>query len=185
MDKEQKKWIFILIILILILLNVAILINEIKLIAGDTKNESSNEVTTTNETNATKTEIEKHIEKQEENVRVQYYVANFLGFIENQDYEGAYNLLNEDFKKANFDSVEKFKDFCKIYPEKNTVCKYSGFDRIGASVYVITVTIQQLENTNFKTVQQNFVIRENDYNDFKVSLQMDYHYLDSEGNVIQ
>ncbi len=185
MDKEQKKWIFILIILILILLNVAILINEIKLIKGEKPEEVSNEVTTNTATNETKTDLEKHIEKQEENVRVQYYISQFLELIGNQDYEKAYSLLNEDFKNTNFNTIEKFKEFCKIYPEKDVVCKYSGFDRIGSSLYVMTVTINQLGDTGYKSVKQNFVIRENDYNDYKVSLQMDYSFVDSEGNVIQ
>ncbi len=174
MDKEQKKWMFILIILILLLLNLAVLINWIKLINGDKTATSSNNEVTTVATNETKNELEQHIEKQEENVRVQYYVANFLGLIEGQNYDEAYNRLNDDFKKTNFDTVEKFKEFCKIYPEKDGVCQYSDFDRIGSSLYVITVTIKQLDSTTYKPVKQTFVVRENAYNDYKISLQMDY-----------
>ena len=39
--------------------------------------------------------------------------------------------------------------------------------------------------TNEKVLKQTFVVRENDYNDYRISLQMDYSYVDSEGNVIQ
>ena len=101
MDKEQKKWIFILVILILGLLNLAILINEIKLIKGEDKSaEISNSVVTneTNELDERTAYIQKHVEEQEENVRVQYYIADFLGLIESQKYEEAYKLLNADFK---------------------------------------------------------------------------------------
>ncbi len=188
MDKEQKKWIFILIILILGLLNLAILINEIKLIKGEDKSaEVSNAVVTnaTNELDETTQYIQNHIKDQEENVRVQYYVADFLGLIESQKYDDAYKLLNEDFKKTNFDTVEKFIDFCKIYPTTDGVCKYSDFDRIGSSVYVITATVGKLNTTNEKMLKQTFVVRENDYNDYRISLQMDYSYVDSEGNVIK
>jgi len=188
MDKEQKKWIFILIILILVLLNVSILINEIKLIKGEDKSaEISNAVVTntTNEVDETTAYIQKHIEQQEENVRVQYYVGDFLGLIEGQKYEEAYKLLNEDFKKANFDTLEKFIDFCKIYPTNDGVCRYSDFDRIGSSVYVITATIGKINTTNEKMLKQTFVVRENDYNNYTISLQMDYSYVDGEGNVIK
>ncbi len=187
MDKDQKKWMFILIILILILLNVAMLINEINLINSEDKNKISNEVTT-GENNEVKTDLEKHIEEQEENIRVQYYVAKFLELIEDKDYQKAYDLLNEDFKKNNFDTIEKFQEFCKIYPEKDGICKYDDFDRIGSSLYVITVTINQLDTETYKPIKQNFVIRENNYNDFRVSLQMDYSYVKdevSEGNVVK
>ena len=178
MDKEQKKWMFILVILILLLLNLAVFINWIKLINGDqTATSSNNNEVTTAATNDTKNELEQHIAKQEENVRVQYYVANFLGLIEGQNYDEAYNRLNDDFKKTNFDTVEKFKEFCKIYPTKNGVCQYSDFDRIGSSVYVITATIKQLDSTKYKAVKQTFVVRENGYNDYKISLQMDYSYV--------
>ena len=176
MDKEQKKWMFILVILILLLLNLAVLINEIKLLQGEKTAESSSQVTT-EATNETKNELEQHIEKQEENVRIQYYVANFLGLIEGENYDEAYNKLNDDFKKTNFDTVEKFKEFCKIYPEKDGVCQYSDFDRIGSSLYVITATIKQLDSTTYKPVKQTFVVRENNYNDYKISLQMDYSYV--------
>ena len=69
MDKEQKKWMFILVILILILLNVAVFINEIKLIRGEEKTaENSNQVIE-NEVNETRLEYEKHVKDQEENIR--------------------------------------------------------------------------------------------------------------------
>ena len=188
MDKEQKKWIFILVILILGLLNLAILINEIKLIKGEDKSaEISNSVVTneTNELDERTAYIQKHVEEQEENVRVQYYIADFLGLIESQKYEEAYKLLNADFKANNFDTLEKFIDFCKIYPTADGVCKYSDFDRIGSSVYVMTATIGKINTTNEKMLQQTFVVRENAYNNYTISLQMDYKYVDSEGNVIQ
>lgn len=185
MDKEQKKWMFILIILILILLNVAIFINEIKLIKGEEDTTEVNNEAVVEEPKNEKAYLEKRIEKQEENVRVQYYIAGFLNLIENQNYEEAYKLLNEDFKNNNFETLEKFKEFCKIYPNKDTVCKYTDFDRIGASVYVMTTIINQLNATNYQPVKQIFVVRENDYNDYKISLQMDYSYVDSEGNVVE
>ena len=178
MDKEQKKWMFIIIILILILLNIAILINEIKLVQGDKTTASSNEVTTNDVVNEAKKELEQRVANQEENIRIQYYVADFLGLIENQKYDEAYSLLNEDFKNTNFETIEKFKEFCKIYPEKDSICKYSEFDRIGSSVYVITATINQLDSKDYKTIKQTFVVRENNYNDYKISLQMDYSYVE-------
>ena len=179
MDKEQKKWMFILVILILILLNIEILINEIKLIQGDKTTVSSNNEVTTNDTaNEAKKELEQRVANQEESVRIQYYVADFLGLLENQKYDEAYNLLNEDFKNDNFKTVEQFKEFCKIYPEKDGICKYSGFDRIGSSLYVITATINQLDSKDYKTIKQTFVVRENNYNDYRISLQMDYSYVE-------
>jgi predicted Holliday junction resolvase-like endonuclease len=85
MDKEQKKWMFILVILILILLNVAVFINEIKLIRGEEKTaENSNQVIE-NEVNETRLEYEKHVKNQEENIRIQHYVAEFLGMLEEQN----------------------------------------------------------------------------------------------------
>lgn len=180
MDKEQKKWMFILVILILILLNVAVFINEIKLIRGEEKTaENSNQITE-NEVNETRVEYEKHVKDQEENIRIQHYVAEFLGMLENQKYQQAYDLLNDDFKNGNMQTLDKFIEFCKIYPSKNTTCAYSNFDRIGSSLYVITVTINQLTETTYKPIKQTFVVRENDYNNYTISLQMDYQQLENE-----
>ena len=161
---------FILVILILILLNVAVLINEIKLInGGDKTSENSNQITE-NEVNETRVEYEKHVKDQEENIRIQHYVAEFLGMLENQKYQQAYDLLNDDFKSGNMQTLDKFIEFCA----------YSNFDRIGSSLYVITVTINQLTETTYKPIKQTFVVRENDYNNYTISLQMDYQQLENE-----
>jgi hypothetical protein len=77
-------------------------------------------------------------------------------------------------------TLDKFIEFCKIYHSKNTTCAYSDFDRIGSSLYVITVTINQLTETTYKPIKQTFVVRENDYNNYTISLQMDYQQLENE-----
>lgn len=111
-------------------------------------------------------EIAKNYNKLSDGNKVNANIEKFFKMINLKDYESAYNLLDNDFKKKNYPSLEIFKK----YVEKN-LFKYSkvtsinNFDKSGnyyiASLNIvngekeaieakqITVIMQLLEETNF------------------------------------
>lgn len=168
----MKKEIIIIVISILILTIVASFIG-----AGIRKEKQKREMA-----NLTEQEIQ---EKEEENTiigkiedmseigRIQVYCGEFIKFIEQQRYDKAYRLLNDDFKNNYFETIEKFTEYVQNkYPTTNIAVTYNKVDRRG-EIFVLNVKISQVLNTEFESFEQRIVIRENGANDYKVSFQVE------------
>ena len=56
---------------------------------------------------------EKQYDLQNEGEKVKYNLAKFLSMVEQKDYLQSYNLLDEDFRKDNFPTINDFKDYIK------------------------------------------------------------------------
>jgi hypothetical protein len=106
-----------------------------------------------------------------ENERMKYYFSHFMVMcIGNGRYEEAYNLLYDDFKKNYFDTYEKFKTYVEEkYPYAMTVT-YEDIQKQG-EYHILEVTIKDIVGHK-ENITQRFVIKEADFNDYKISFSV-------------
>ncbi len=100
--------------------------------------------------------------------RMEYYVKMFIDAVENQEYEKAYDMLYEDFKKNYFPTLDSFEEYAQnTFP---TLCstEYTNIERNG-EVYVLWVTLSDSLSGKDSAIEINFVVQENDLNDFVMS----------------
>ena len=77
-------------------------------------------------------------------------------------------MLYDEFRNTYFDTIEKFEDYVTTkYPEIISV-NYVSFQREGV-YYILSVKIEDVTTNN--SFEQNFVIREYDYDNFVLSFQ--------------
>ena len=106
-----------------------------------------------------------------ETTRIKTYIGQYFSYIEEKDYQKAYDLLYDNFKSNYFTSIEQFKQYIEDKYPKNIVLNYTNIDRQG-SIYIVTVeVINGLEIKN--KFEQRIVIQENDLNDFNISFQVE------------
>ena len=103
--------------------------------------------------------------------RMQVYFGTFITYIENNEYEKAYALLNENFKNNYFKTLSSFESYFENYP-KNIMVNYTDIDRQG-ELYILTVEISDMFDEETEPISQRVVIRENDLNDFTLSFQVE------------
>ena len=109
-----------------------------------------------------------------ESDRIKYYFNEYITYLEDSNYESAYNLLYKDFKDQYFKTLDDFTKYVqKKYLPVMSV-QYDDITRLG-NYYVLTVSFLDVFNsTEDKPViwtTQKFIIYENDYNDFQMSFQ--------------
>lgn len=176
MNKKLIRTLRILVILILVLINLIILRSNLvnKNSANNTNtnktnnNETSNNITETNSNKSINSVIENKISKMNESSRAQTYFGEFIEAIDDQNYTGAYNMLNDEYKNNYFPNQSDFENYLKTsFPQGNLAIEYNGFDKKG-DIYVLDVNIYSINDTNNK-INKTAVIRENGLNDFKIS----------------
>lgn len=112
---------------------------------------------------------EERLKSMTERARIEYYVTKFMKLLETEDYEEAYALLNDDYKKNYFQSITKFEEYIEKNFSKMMDIDYTNFERSG-DVYVIWMTITDAINGGPDSGKEiNFVVKENGYNDFELS----------------
>lgn len=112
---------------------------------------------------------EKLLEKMTERARIEHYVTDFIAYVEDENYDEAYKLLNDAFKKNYFSSKTKFEEYMKKNFSKMMDIEYTNFERSG-DVYVLWVTVTDTINGDKDSGKEmNFVVKENAYNDFELS----------------
>ena len=182
-DKKKKKILKYLIIGLLII--IVIILNIINNISAKnkTKTPESTENNMSNSTNKveldTRTEEEKNtqlinkLKKASESDRIKTYLGTYFKYIENKNYEKAYDLLYDDFKKNYFPTIDDFEKYIKNinYPELITV-NYEDIENQG-KYYIVTVGVGDLQSKS-RTLnkKEKYVLVENDYNDYYISFQM-------------
>ena len=116
-DNNTIKYIiFSIIILILIGLNLAVFINQHtdkKVATNDTSNgfDPKNYVREVADENTVEKSMQNNISQMGERNRCQTYIGEFLSWIEEGNYDKAYNVLNSDFRTNYFPSVDEFKEY--------------------------------------------------------------------------
>ena len=113
-------------------------------------------------------EIER-LQNMTERARIEYYVTKFMNYLEAENYNEAYSLLNDTYKKNYFQNIGTFEEYVKNNFSKMMDIKYTNFERSG-EVYVIWMTVTDAINGNPNEGKEiNFVVKENAYNDFELS----------------
>ena len=170
-----KYIIFSMIILILIGLNLAVFINhhapKRRVVDESNSFKPQNLEREIASENTIEKSMQNNISQMGERNRCQTYIGEFLTWIEEENYDKAYNVLNSDFKTNYFPSVEDFKGYVLSHFPKNSVLVYEDIIR-QSPYYIVTVTMDDDMDSNFTTLKQRFVVKENGNNDFEISFQV-------------
>lgn len=165
--KNKKTILTIMVICIILAVIITLIILSIK---KDNKPEPnvtpSNHIETAEEKNAR--EIEE-LKGMGEASRMKFYVSKYISYIEEGDYESAYNLLYDEFKQSYFKTQEEFTAYVKNKYSDIITLDYEKTERLGP-YYVVTVNFKDLINDT-KNYTQLFVLKENGFNDFVLSFQ--------------
>lgn len=186
--KKQKKNNNIKYIVAIILIAIIMIINLIVIIRLTKKPKSANQANNpiSSESNNDDTEEdsgsrEDDVKSLPETLRIKRYIGFFLEDIENGDYQSAYDVLNEDFKKTYFTNLDEFKEYAdKNFNSSIMTLTYDNVERLGNSktgnMYVVWVTISNMFQSKLKDgeelPQTNFVIIEYDYNKYEMSFSV-------------
>lgn len=123
------------------------------------------------ENRAEQAELEK-IKSMNERTRIEYYVSKYVQLIEKEEYDKAYDLLNNAYKKNYFKTQKDFKEYCQKTFSNMLNVDFINFERNG-EIYVIWVTITDAINgTKGEGLEMNFVVKENDFNDYELSFSV-------------
>ena len=172
MDKKIINILLTIIVLILIAINIKIYISnhEEEKSAEQNNTEISNTMQNNMEEDIQNT-ITSKVADMTERSRMQTYFGTFISYIEEKDYESAYNLLNENFKNNYFSTIEQFETYMQKYP-KDIAVDYKDIDRQG-ELFVLTVEIKDVFNSDAEKITQRVVIRELGVNQFTLSFQVE------------
>lgn len=112
------------------------------------------------------------LEDMNERNRIEYYLSVFINYLENEDYQSAYDLLYDEFKQTYFPTENDFEEYAKKTFPKMMNIEHENIERNG-DVYVLWIYISDLVNggPNDKK-EMNVVIKENDFNDFVMSFSV-------------
>lgn len=174
-DKDSlKNIITIIVILILVSLNISVFISHHtpKTKKKTIINEYPNVVETVPDDNATAQAMQNNISQMGERDRCQTYIGEFFTWIDNKEYDKAYNVLNSNFKANNFATIEDFQKYCEEKFPQSAVLSYTNIER-ESPYYILTLTVDDDSNSNFKSYSQRFVVKENGNNNFEISFQLD------------
>lgn len=159
---KKKNRVLILIAVFIIILLILILILNLQ-----NKNKTHISENTEEQTYFEDSNIDK-LEQMSEKERIIFYFSKYIENVENGKYEVAYNMLYDEFKNTYFNSIEKFENYIKNkYPEIISI-DYESFRREG-EYYIISTKI--LDISTEESFNQKFILREYDYDDFKLSFQ--------------
>lgn len=173
MDKKVKIILLVIVALILLAINIMVYISH----NSKTKiTENINQVNTIIEHNlATEEETENNRKEMlngySEATRMKTYVGQYLSYVDSGNYEDAYNLLYQNFKNTYFKTLQDFENYAKTKYPNEIMVEYTNMEKEG-TMYIISVKIQDPTNKEYKTLEQNFVIQENDLNDFVLSFNV-------------
>lgn len=163
---EIKDIVLLIIALITILINITLYTKLYLNLNEEEKKETVSEIQKSPE----ETELEK-LQKMTERDRIEYYFSKFINYINEEEYEKAYELLYPEFKDNYFKTEQEFEKYVKkIYP-KSVGFSYNDIDRQG-NIYVLMITVIDTNKKVGEEKSQRIVVRENDINKFELSFQV-------------
>lgn len=183
---EKKKvsyLILVIVILFLVALNIIVFMKKYLYIETNTSVNNTNETRIQNQEvntnyNTTSSEVdnenrENKIASLSEKLRMQTYFGQYISLIESKDYEGAYNLLYEGFKKTYFPTLEDFTNYAQANYPSNIVVEYTNIERQG-TIFVLYVKIRNplTDTTQTEVEERRVVIIESEVNNFKLSFEV-------------
>lgn len=104
--------------------------------------------------------------------RMYTYFFEYLGMVEWENYEEAYNILYDDFKKQYYPTIDSYISYVKkTYPPIMSI-RYENIERQG-EYYILTVLIRSSVDPNgFTPLRQRFILHENGFDEFELSFQV-------------
>lgn len=176
-SNNNKYLIAIAIVFIIMILAIILIIK-----ATNNKENKDNTTSSSNISAEENDEIaQEEIKTLSESARMKRYIGIFFDNIENGDYQAAYDVLNEDFKIRYFSNIEEFKEYVDKYfnPSIMTIT-YDNMERLGnnktGNMYILWLTISNIYQAKLaedeEIEQTNFVIIENDYNNYEMSFSV-------------
>lgn len=161
--------IFVLVIILIYFVNMLLALKE------DNNKENSDINVIIDVENIVKNENQEELNRlkqMSERNRIEYYVSQFIKDVENGNFEEAYSVLNNDFKKNYFSTIKDFKEYSEKKFTKMVDVDYTNFERNG-TIYIIWLTLTDAINGDKDSGQEmNFVVKENDFNDFELSFSV-------------
>lgn len=170
--KEKLLIISIVIVLILIIIIsvVSISINKDDKLSSDDNNKQLNS------NNESESQIKK-LKKVSESERIRTYLGDYFNYLEDKDYESAYNLLYPKFRENYFPDIDTYKKYLidHNYPEMYSI-SYNNI-RIQGTYYIVNLDIDDFSNTSTirsksENADRTFIIKEEDYNEFYLSFKL-------------
>lgn len=158
-----KKMIIILIVILLVI------IGALLVILPKVKQKESEEITEEKIQQQIQQAQEEFLLPKSEKERMQIYLTRYLNFIEDKEYEKAYNLLYEEFRKSYFPSIGVFKKYIEETYFISMQVEYENFQRQG-EYFILTVKLVDMLEP-LRTKVQKFIIYEKKVNDFVLSFQ--------------
>ena len=170
MSKRKNKRNLILIIAICICI-VIILIALLNVKSRET-DEVKNEKEMQRQKEEEQEELMEELKSVSEGERIKIYISQYFKFLEQKDYNSAYNLLYPEFKKNYFPTIDDYTKYIseQELPELFTI-DYDDIYMQG-SYYIATVRIGDMfTRTDTTKVTYTLIIQENGYNDFYISIK--------------
>ncbi len=134
---------------------------------NEEKNKNSKQIPKSDE------EIKKYLSTLKEGNRMEYYCGQFINYIDDEQYEKAYNLLYEEFKQNYFPTLEKFEEYAKNFYPRFFGVEYDDVDRYN-DMYVVRLKIVDYKATGEDAVKiQRVVVQEYGYNEFAISFSVE------------
>ena len=81
-------------------------------------------------------------------IKVQMNINKFILMLNNQDYEAAYQVLDDNFKSNYFNTLEEFENYVKTNMYKYNNVNFESFD-VNGNVYSCTVTLTDLSGGKY------------------------------------
>ena len=181
-NNNIKYIVAIILIAIIMIINLIVIIRLTKM--PKSANQANNSISSESNNDDTEEDSgsrEDDVKSLPETLRIKRYIGFFLEDIENGDYQSAYDVLNEDFKKTYFTNLDEFKEYAdKNFNSSIMTLTYDNVERLGNSktgnMYVVWVTISNMFQSKLKDgeelPQTNFVIIEYDYNKYEMSFSV-------------
>lgn len=181
MNKKIKNIILAIVVLVLIAINLILYIDNHKVskqeneLIENTENVvvSDNETIKQNVIVSTASQkidagVRNKVSKMNEGSRMKYYVSQFIEYSCKENYDGAYALLNENFRNTYFKDKQTFIDYFKNRYPKTPSINYKSVDRKG-EIFTVEIKVTDDSNKNFKEIEESFVIREKAANNYTIS----------------
>ena len=169
MKKKDNKWIAVGLNVIILLALIAFSTREKKEVI-DYEEMTNEEIKTVIDDKVSNLEsIE--LSKKNERERMEVYVSKFIEAIETKKYEDAYDMLYSEFKTNYFPTLESFEKHVKTKFPSYISLEHTNIERNG-EIYVLWVTMSDILGSSDSAIEMNFVVRENDLNDFDLSFSV-------------
>lgn len=170
-NNNNKYIVIVAIVAIAMLATLCVIISLIIPKQNNKESKSGSSQTTSSNNTSETISPEDEIKSLSESNRMKRYIGIFFENIEQENYQEAYNKLNEDYKSNYFSTLQEFTDYAKENFKTNMLgVTYDNIERLGnnktGNMYVVKVTVADMVKGKIET---DFVIIEKDYNDYEMS----------------